>query len=63
MIPERALRDRAPEASDSDRWAEQRRRRAEAADVIAETLLEMWLDKERVRRAGCRTDPDDNANR
>ena len=34
-----------------ERLAELRRRRTEAADVLAETLLDLWLAERRARRA------------
>ncbi|QQR90259.1 MAG: hypothetical protein IPJ88_00435 [Myxococcales bacterium] len=38
-----------------ERLADLRRRRAEAADVLAETLLDIWLRERRARReAGLR---------
>jgi hypothetical protein len=41
--------------SAEERLADLRRRRAEAADVLAETLLDLWLRERRARReAGVR---------
>jgi hypothetical protein len=37
--------------SPDERLADLRRRRAEAADVLAETLLDMWLRERRAQRA------------
>jgi hypothetical protein len=37
--------------SAEERLADLRRRRAEAADVLAETLLDLWLAERRARRA------------
>jgi hypothetical protein len=39
-----------PPMSAEERLADLRRRRAEAADVLAETLLDIWLRDRRARR-------------
>ena len=39
-----------PPMSAEERLADLRRRRAEAADVLAETLLDLWLRERRARR-------------
>lgn len=41
----------------SERLADLRRRRSEAADVIAEALLDMWRNEQRAKRSGAWTPP------
>jgi hypothetical protein len=43
--------------SADERLADLRRRRAEAADVLAETLLDMWLSERRARRDAALHEP------
>ena len=46
-----------PHMSAEERLADLRRRRAEAADVLAETLLDIWLRDRRARREGALREP------
>ncbi|MEI8255374.1 MAG: hypothetical protein WCJ30_06835 [Deltaproteobacteria bacterium] len=43
--------------SAEERLADLRRRRAEAADVLAETLLDIWLRDRRARREAVQREP------
>ena len=43
--------------SAEERLADLRRRRAEAADVLAETLLDIWLRDRRARREAAQREP------
>ncbi len=43
--------------SAEERLADLRRRRAEAADVLAETLLDIWLRDRRARREAVESEP------
>lgn len=43
--------------SDEERLADLRRRRNEAADVLAETLLDIWLAGRRARRQATVKEP------
>jgi len=43
--------------SAEERLADLRRRRAEAADVLAETLLDLWLRERRARREAAVREP------
>ena len=43
--------------SAEERLADLRRRRAEAADVLAETILDLWLRERRVRREAAAREP------
>ena len=43
--------------SAEERLADLRRRRAEAADVLAETLLDIWLHDRRARREATLREP------
>jgi hypothetical protein len=45
-----------PESAE-ERLADLRRRRAEAADVLAETLLDIWLQDRRARREAAQREP------
>jgi hypothetical protein len=47
--PQQHPAESAPTEAD-ERLADLRRRRAEAADVLAETLLAIWLSERRARR-------------
>jgi len=49
----------APDETESadERLADLRRRRAEAADVLAETLLDLWLRERRARREAAVREP------
>lgn len=55
MSNEKPTQPTAEQASMSaeERLADLRRRRTEAADVIAETLLDLWLADRRARREPC----------
>ena len=46
-----------PPLSAEERLADLRRRRAEAADVLAETLLDIWLQDRRARREAALREP------
>lgn len=46
-----------PPKSAEERLADLRRRRAEAADVLAETLLDIWLRDRRARREAALREP------
>jgi len=46
-----------PPMSAEERLADLRRRRAEAADVLAETLLDIWLRDRRARREAAQREP------
>ena len=46
-----------PPMSAEERLADLRRRRAEAADVLAETLLDIWLRDRRARREAVESEP------
>jgi hypothetical protein len=48
-----------PPMSAEERLADLRRRRAEAADVLAETLLDIWLRDRRARREAALREPRD----
>ena len=46
-----------PPMSAEERLVDLRRRRAEAADVLAETLLDIWLQDRRARREVAQREP------
>lgn len=48
-----------PQPEVDERLADLRRRRAEAADVLAESLLDMWLRQRRAKRTGMPWPPTD----
>jgi hypothetical protein len=51
--------EQEPPMSAEERLADLRRRRAEAADVLAETLLDIWLRDRRARREAAQREAPD----